>query len=148
MARSDLWTHGINTILESPELATVQRRSDIGTVVEQDGGTSAWFHVPIPTPSVLDGDTSVSLRRIMLAFTLNRNAKLERIHVRRGKDLVVNLSVSLTNIMINNIFECPDAPTLVGASSGAGMTISLFVHFLPGAPRGRFEMHNAGAMFS
>jgi CubicO group peptidase (beta-lactamase class C family) len=48
--RHDYWTHGIATILESPQLAqVVQHRSDIGTLVEQNANTSGWFHIPIPT---------------------------------------------------------------------------------------------------
>jgi predicted NBD/HSP70 family sugar kinase len=52
--RFDFWTNGIATILESPELAKlVQRRTDLGTVVEQDANTAAWFHIPITTPEMV-----------------------------------------------------------------------------------------------
>jgi hypothetical protein len=60
--RHDYWTHGIATILESPQLAqVVEHRSDIGTAVEQDADTSAWFHIAIPTPPVLAGDQTTFL---------------------------------------------------------------------------------------
>lgn len=48
------------TVLESQELAAlVARRGDLGTVVEQEAGTSGWFHIPIPTPNCINGDFNV-----------------------------------------------------------------------------------------
>ena len=65
--RFDFWTHGVTTILESPALARlVVHNGNIGTVVEQEANTSAWFHIPITTPTVLEDDTSIFLRRFGL----------------------------------------------------------------------------------
>jgi hypothetical protein len=142
----DFWTHGVATILESPELArVVQHRGDIGTVVEQEGNTSGWFHIPIPTPTFLPvpvGDA----RNHVLSFTLvgkvNDNAKVDIIHVRRGKDLIFGQSVSLVGKDLNEVVS-----TAIGASLRGGITLCVHVQFLTGTPRGRVEFYGAGAKF-
>jgi len=149
--RHDYWTHGIATVLESPQLAQlVQHRSDIGTVIEQAANTGAWFHIPIPTPSVLAGDTTISLRDFALVATVNDNAKVDLLHLRRGKDLVYNKGVSFVATLINQTFGGGTLaiPTSAGGSSGCGITLSVHVAFLSGTPRGRVEFHGAGAIFS
>jgi len=147
--RHDYWTHGIATIIESPQLAQiVQHRSDIGTVVEQSGNTSAWFHIPIPTPSVLADDPTTSFLFFALSATVNENAKVDLIHVRRGKDLIFSKNVSFVGTTINQGFDTPDVSTSVGGTSGCGIALSVHVAFLTGTPRGRVEFHGAGAAFA
>jgi len=147
--RFDYWTHGIATILESPELAQLaQHRSDLGTVVEQIGGTSGWFHIPIPTPSVLADDTTINFLFFALVATLNDNAKVDLIHVRRGKDLIFSKNVAFIGTTVNQVIETPDVSTSIGATSGAGITLSIHTQFLTGTPRGRVEFHGAGAAFA
>jgi hypothetical protein len=147
--RYDYWTHGIATILESPGQAQlVQHRSDIGTAVEQGANTSGWFHLPIPTPSVLADDSTTNFLFFALVATVNENAKLDLIHVRRGKDLIFSKNVSFVSTTINQVFDTPDVSTSAGATSGAGITLSVHVQFLTGTPRGRVEFHGAGAAFS
>jgi Family of unknown function (DUF6623) len=147
--RFDYWIHGVATVLQSPELAKlVQHRGDLGTVVEQDGNTSAWFHLPIPTPSVLEGDTTTNVRLFALVAKVNENARVSAIHIRRGKDLIFSKSYSLIGTTINQVFDIPDVSTSIGASSGAGIVICVKVEFLTGGPRGRVEFYGAGVMFS
>lgn len=147
--RYDYWTHGVATILESPQLAKlVMHRGDLGTVVEQDANTSGWFHIPIPTPSVLSGDTTTSFLYFALVANVNDNAKVDLIHVRRGKDLIFSQNVSFVGAKINQVFDNPDVSTSTGASSGAGITLCVHVQFLSGTPRGRVEFNGAGAAFA
>jgi hypothetical protein len=145
--RFDFWTHGIATILESPLLAQlVERRTDRGTVVEQNAGTQAWFHIPITTPTVMENDTTIFLRRLGLRAKVNENARVDRIHIRRGTDLIVNLNVNFTDTTIESTFDVVDQ--LMGNNPQAGLAMSILVQFLTGTPRGRVEFQGAGAHFS
>lgn len=145
--RFDFWTHGVATIIESPELAKlVLHRTDLGTVVEQDANTEAWFHIPITTPTVMEDDVSIYLRRLGLRAKVNENAKIDRIHIRRGKDLIIDLDVNYTNTTIEDTYDVSDQ--IMGNVPQAGLAMSIFVKFLTGTPRGRVEFQGAGAHFS
>lgn len=146
--RYDLWNHGIATVLESPELARlVQHRSDIGTVVEQESGTSAWFHLAIPAAPML-ASSGTAMRKFALALTLNAGARLDLIHVRRGTDLVYQQATAFSDIVLDSrVFDIPDV-NMSARNGGSGIAISLHVQFRSSAPRGRFEFHSAGATFS
>jgi hypothetical protein len=145
--RFDFWTNGIATILESPALAQkLERRTDRGTVVEQNANTQAWFHIPITTPTVMEGDTTIFLRRLGLRAKVNENAQVDRIHIRRGTDLIVNLNVNYTNTTIQDTYDVPDQK--MGGFPQAGLAMSILVKFLTGTPRGRVEFQGAGAHFA
>ena len=147
--RFDFWTNGIATVMENPELArSVRRRTDTGLEVQQEGGTGAWFHIPIPTPSVLEGDSTTAIRFFALVAEVNQNATIDRLDVRRGTDLLNSQRVSFTGRIVNQVFEMPDTSTSVNARTGAGIAISLHVTFLTGTPRGKINLLGAGAAFS
>ena len=144
--RFDFWTNGIATIMESPEIAKlVQHRTDLGTVVEQDANTQAWFHIPIPTPTIMESDTTIYLRVIALRAKLNENANIDRIHIRRGTDLIFDKAVSYTNTTV--VYEENVPAQLMGQPSQLGLAMSIHVRFLSGQPRGRIEFKGAGAGF-
>ena len=146
--RYDLWNHGIATVLESPELAwLVQHRTDIGMAVEQDAGTSAWFHLAIPATPML-ASSGTAMRQFALAATLNAGATLDLIHIRRGADLVFEMATTFSGRAIDSVvFDIPDV-NMSARKGGSGIAISLHVRFRSSAPRGRFELHGAGATFS
>jgi hypothetical protein len=145
--RHDFWTHGVATVVELPQLAKLRVHCGIGTFVEQDAGTSGWFHIPIPTPSILD-EGQTYFRYFALVASVNANATIDILHLRRGADLVFSKSVAFTNTRVNQVFDNPDVHTAAGASTGAGMTLCVHVTFLDGTPRGRVEFYGAGAAFS
>jgi hypothetical protein len=145
--RHDYWTHGVATILEFPNLAKVRAHTGMGTFVEQDAGTYGWFHIPIPTPSILD-EGHTYFRYFCLVAKVNENATIDLLHLRRGADLVFSKTVAFTNTTVNQVFDNPDVSTAFGASSGAGMTLCVHVAFLDGMKRGRVEFYGAGAAFS
>ena len=149
--RLDFWTHGVATILESPELAKlVQHRGDVGTVVEQDAGTSGWFHIPIPTYSFLQ-DATTFLRQFYLAAKVNQNARVDKIHVRLGKAFIYGQDVMWVDREISEVFGVPDKSLIMasGTLPGAGITLCVHVTFLTGTDvRGRVEFYGAGAAFA
>jgi hypothetical protein len=145
--RFDFWTNGIAAVLEAPQLAQVlEHRTDRGTVVEQNANTDTWFHIPLTTPTVMEDDTSIYLRRLGLRAKLNENAQMDRIHVRRGTDLIVDLAVNYIGTTVEATFDVPDQ--LTSGGSQAGLAMSIHVRFLSGAPRGRIEIQGAGAQYS
>jgi hypothetical protein len=148
--RFDFWTHGIATIIQSPDLAKlVLRQTNLGTVVEQDANVEgSWFHIPLTTPTVMEDDTTIYLRRVGLRAKLNENAQVVRIHIRRGAEPIpiVNLDVNYTNTTIQDTYEVDNI--IMGGNPQAGLAMSIFVKFLTGTPRGRVEFQGAGAQFS
>jgi len=145
--RFDFWTNGIATILESTALAQkLERRTDLGTVVEQNANTQAWFHIPITTPTVMEDDTTIYLRRLGLRAKVNENALVDRIHIRRGTDLIINLDVNYIGTTIQDTYDITDQ--MMGNNPQAGLAMSIHVKFRTGTPRGRIEFQGVGAHFS
>ena len=145
--RFDFWTHGVTTVLESPELARrVEHKGNIGTAVEQEANTSAWFHLPLTTPTVIEDDVAIYLRRFGLKATVNDNAKIDLLHLRSGTRLVWSRDVSYVGRVIDETFDVEPDITTGGAT--AGLVLCVHVQFLSGAPRGRVEFHGAGGHFS
>jgi hypothetical protein len=146
--RFHFWTNGIATVLESPGLAQVlERRTDLGTVVEQNADTHAWFHIPITTPTVIEDDTLIYLRKIYLRAKVYKNAQVDRIHIRCGTDLIIDLDVTFIGTQaIEATYDVTDQ--MMGNRTQAGLAMSIHVKFLPGTPRGRIEFQCAGAVFS
>jgi hypothetical protein len=128
--RYDFWTHGVATILESPQLARrVEHMGNIGTA-----------------PTVLEDDTSIFLRRFGLKATVNDNAKIDTLHLRSGTSLVWSREVSYVGRTVDETFDVdPDIST---GGPRAGLVLCVRVQFLTGAPRGRVEFHGAGGHFS
>lgn len=145
--RFDFWTHGVTTVLESPELARrMEHKGNIGTAVEQEANTSAWFHLPLTTPTVIEDDVAIYLRRFGLKATVNDNAKIDLLHLRSGTRLVWSRDVSYVGRVIDETFDVEPDITTGGAT--AGLVLCVHVQFLSGAPRGRVEFHGAGGHFS
>lgn len=159
--RFDFWTHGIATILQSPELAElIERRSDKGMCVEhsKDKPSEAWFHIPLTTPTVMEGDTTIYLQRVGLRARVNKWAVVDRIHLRRGADnvpdsndsVIANWNVSYTDIAILDTFNVTPAQKMGGLPQ-AGLVMSIYVIFHVNKEtrdRGRVEFQGAGAHYS
>lgn len=144
--RSDFWTNGIATILQSPERAKfLSHQTNLGTVVEQDPNTSSWFHIPLTTPTVLNGDYTVYLRKFALKAKVNENATIDTIHIRRGTHLVANIDTNFTNTSVSEVYDITDV--IMSNAGQAGLAMSILVKFLTGTPRGRVEFQGAGAVY-
>ncbi len=83
---------------------------------KQDANTSGWFHIPILTPKVLAGDTMISFLYFALSAKVNDNAKVDRIPMRRGKDILFSEHVSFLYTTINQLFDNPSVSMSIGAS--------------------------------
>jgi hypothetical protein len=142
-------TNGITTILQDPERAKVLiRATNVGTVVEQDNGTHNWFHVPLTTPTdmaTIVGNNNITvftirLDSVHLSARVNENARISRLHIRDGTSLIFDRDVRYIDRNIEEYLSLPEAqrPRVY-----SGLAMSLFVEFLSGSPRGRFEIRSA-----
>lgn len=141
MARYDFWTHGVDTVVESPAHTTEIRHAGWGTLVRQQANTENWFHIPIPTPTVLEDDSSVSLQYIRLRAEVNENATIDLVHFRDDGRLIHSEAVSLTNRIVDQRFDNPNREI------EGGLTMCIHVRFLTGTPLGQVIFRGAGARF-
>ncbi|MGH9039994.1 MAG: hypothetical protein ACRDZ3_07175, partial [Acidimicrobiia bacterium] len=70
MSRYDYWTHGVQTFAEGPARRIDNNEPvpglDVchvgwGTIVKQPAGTTNWFHLGVPTPTIIDDETPLSM---------------------------------------------------------------------------------------
>ena len=146
----DYYTNGIATILQSPERAKINvKATNVGTVVEQDANTDAWFHIPLTTHTqiadIVNNQQVISRTYVECLFLnakVNENAKIDSIHLRDGTRLIVNRNV---NYIDRNISESLHMTTTEqGQQLSEGLALSIHVRFLTGSPRGRVEFKSAG----
>jgi hypothetical protein len=156
--RYDFWTHGITAIIHDPRPAKpdggpVQflERAGHGTIVEQAAGTSNWFFLPIPTPTVLDDDTTIILQRVAFSFKVNDNAVIDQFQLWAGGTRIVAADTPLRefprNVDFTHVIDNTDW-NLSGVSRGPGVALGLRVTFRDGTPRGRVWIYGAGGHFS
>jgi len=156
MSRYDLWTHGVNTVVEFPDRAVDIRHAGWGTLVEQEAGgpSDNWFHIPLPTPTVLDSDTEVALVNVAIRADANENARIRQIDVRELGDLVHRADVDLAGPNIQHTLHIGgefNAPLLASGAAprqiNFALAVCMRVDFLTGVPTGRIIFRGAGARF-
>lgn len=143
-ARYDFWTHGVNTIVEFPERASLIQHAGWGTLVQQSANAERpdnWFHIAIPSPTILDDDETVFLSYADLRAEVNENARIDRVHFRENEALVHDESISLTAQVVNQRFD-------LGKRIRGGVVIAVHVDFLTGSPIGEIKFRGAGARFA
>jgi hypothetical protein len=142
------WVHGVNTIVERPEHTQVIRHTGLGTIIEQDEdppGRNNWFHLPIPTPTLLEGE-SAFVGKFTLKVWMNENVRLTDVHVRVGDYKIADETPNLVG-------QDQDAKVNFNISHGewfqmkGGLSLCARFEFLSGSPRGRIVTRGAGARF-
>lgn len=162
--RYDFWTHGITAIIHDPRPAKeggpVQflERAGHGITLKQEDDTFNWFFLPIPTPTVLNGDTTIYLRRVVFSARVNENAKIDQFQLWRGGDALVP-DTPLPSFAPDTVISHPiDDPVirdvLVSGGStpvvrtGSGIVLGLRVSFVNETPMGQVWIFGAGGHFS
>lgn len=146
--RYDFWVHGVNTIVEYPEHARIIRHAGWGTLVEQDAdppGRNNWFHLPIPTPTIIKGDHG-ALDWLALKVWMNENVRIAQIHVRMGDLKIIDESPG----WVGQDRDTEERISFNGDSvlyTNAAINLCTKVEFLSGTPRGRIIFRGAGAVF-
>lgn len=90
------WVQGTAASLESPTSGITLNKFGWGavyTVPSSISGTSAWGHIPIPTPVILHGIRS-KLNQILVQY--NGNAKIDRVDVWDGPNKIASRAVNWT----------------------------------------------------
>jgi len=104
---ANFWTHGVQTVVETPERARRVQHAGWGTLVEQHYSESeGWFHLPLHSPTQVVAYTSSPVNRelrsrsallgaVRLKARLNPYASIVELHLRAGEQLVRTKAVSL-----------------------------------------------------
>jgi hypothetical protein len=140
MARHELWTHGVNTIVEFPSRTTEIRHAGWGTLVSQVQNTDNWFHIPMPSLKMIDNKNAI-MREIRLKAEVNENARVDLVHIREDRALIFSRVVSFTDTAIDEVFQRADFPIQ------GGVTLCIHISFLTGSPIGTAIFRSAGAAF-
>jgi hypothetical protein len=84
MYHCDFWTHGVNVEAEHADNRGLTiLRTGFGAKVRQNRGTSNWFHLAIPSLSLLDGKDVYSMYTL-LRVDVNNDAVIKKIHIRKS----------------------------------------------------------------
>src|SRR3954463_2803959 len=143
--RYDFWTHGVNTQIEYPRrLSGDPSHSGLGTQVEQSPEQSPtnWFHIAVPTPTWIEDVCVVNLRYVKVMASVNENARVDEIHLRDAGQLIQAYPLMLTDREISTDLYLDSPRQITG-----GLSVSIHVTFLTGAPIGRILLKGAGAYF-
>lgn len=76
------WAHGTAFQVEDPGLITTTQRVGWGTAFQGKSGAFTWFHISIPTPTML-GDRHVSVEKIYVLHQI-QGARIRNVHVYDG----------------------------------------------------------------
>jgi hypothetical protein len=154
MPRYNFHTHGVSTIVESPDRAAEILHAGWGTLVRQSAATTAngsnWFHLPLTAPVVMTGDDSVILKSIRVIATANENACIREVHVREADHLKFQRDVNWAGPQINQVLAIAPAVPVGGFDPfyvHTGLTLSLRVEFLTGTLMGEIIFRSAGVEF-
>lgn len=139
MSRYDYWVHGVSTFVERPQLLATIFHAGHGTVATQAGNTDNWFHIAVPTPTMIDDEEKVGLR--VVAFRAKAdNAEITEWHLYMGKDLVGTRQETWSG-EIDQTWE-------VGNWALRGpLNLCFRVAFHDGTPQATFTFQGAGAGF-
>jgi len=160
MTHHTFWTHGVNTLVESPERANRIWHHGGGTLVQQradevTGHHNNWFHLPIATPTTINSDEKVGLLSVRVLAFANKNACIKEVHVRDWREQVLRrVAVDWRGPDINEVVniggEWPDVMLAAGAAPKEvdfGVVICLRAEFQSGEPPGEIIFRGAGAQF-
>ena len=140
MARYELWTHGVDVVVEFPGVPAEVRRAGWGTLVKQAQNTVNWFHFALPSASVIDSSDAF-IRAVRLRADVNENARVDILHFRAdGKSPILARAVSFTDRTIDETFQTADTPFT------GGLVLSVHVSFLTGQPVGAVTFRSAGVV--
>jgi hypothetical protein len=81
------WIHGNALIVQMPGNLVSTDHVGWGTDMKVKPGTSTWFHIPLPTPVVIDGTRS-KLIRVFIMFQSDIGGRIESVHVYDGTNKI------------------------------------------------------------
>ena len=155
MARSDYWIHGVSTFVEYPDRTTEIRHAGNGTIVKQRANSDNWFHLPIPTPTSIDGDAEVAVTWVALKASTNENARIRDVHLRTADEFYSWGGRPDLSGNISKVWKIGDEWGPIGISAQppvirqirGSIALCLRVDFLDGTLEGEITFWGAGAAF-
>ncbi|MER6152584.1 hypothetical protein [Streptomyces hirsutus] len=102
MALTALWTHGNAVVPESPQQLEKFIQLGFGTdVTSKQGVPKMWFHVPMPTPPLLNGQRPKLKRVALLGKSGDVSSAIRRVHIFDGSDRVQDKGVLISGNNLN-----------------------------------------------
>ena len=139
------WVHGSSMRIEYPNRVTAVRHTGPFVRIEGMAGQNTWVHLPVPTPTVVDG-ASMRVGAALVSFRTRANAKVHEVIVYDGERRISeHMGLDLRDSHLEGRFEVPDNP-----EAGQGINITLGVAFDDSAPDARsmqIEIIGAGIEF-
>ena len=139
------WAHGSSMQLEYPNRVTSVRHTGTFARVEGSPGQNTWVHLPVPTPTVVNG-SSVRVSAVLLSFRARANARVHEIIVYDGDRRVAeHMGLDLQGDHLDARFEVPGTP-----EAWKGINVTLGLSFSDNAPDVRsmqVEIIGAGIEF-
>ncbi|MGH8992874.1 MAG: DUF6623 family protein [Acidimicrobiia bacterium] len=96
MSRFDYWTHGVSTFAEHAVEGLSVRHAGNGTVVKQPRGSDNWFHLAVPTPTIVDDEDEMRVKIMAFHASTQNVAMVKAWHVYMGGRLVAAQDLDLT----------------------------------------------------
>ena len=132
MALTALWTHGNAVVPESPQQLEKFARLGFGTdVTSKPGVSTMWFHVPMPTPTLLNGQRPKLKRVILLGKSDNISVAIRRVHIFDGNDRVQDKGVLIAGDNLNINDECIVQTGNQAMFKGLGISMFLDASSIP-----------------
>ena len=139
------WVHGSSMQIEYPNRITSVRHTGPFVRIEGAAGQNTWVHLPVPTPTVVDGN-NMRVGTALVSFRAQANAKVNEVIVYDGERRIAeHMDLDLRDDNLDARFEVPGNP-----EAGQGINITLGVSFADSAPDVRsmqIEIIGAGIEF-
>ena len=152
MSKYTSWVHGNALTAESLENIIDITHSGWGTDVTMKPGKASWFHVPLPTPAIVDGIVA-KVTRVFLLFETT-SVTIRSVHIYDGHRVLEELN-SLTpaqgdfrtKLVSANTYALK-APHAVRSGIGISFFVLAPVALGSEAPPTQFSIAAAGAEYS
>lgn len=154
MSRYDYWIHGVSTFVEDPVPVTLMVHAGYGTLVQQPAGTDNWFHIPLPSPTILDDDSEVAVVRVAFNARVNENACIKAVElwmnderISGGAPVEWSGEHLYQELWVGDEWPAGSAaPPRIKHADG-GLSLRFRVEFRDGAIPGQITFQGAGAQF-
>ena len=147
MPKYQFWSHGVNTFVQFPKrtLQTAEpnlgiEHTGMGTRIRQNGSDN-WLHIPIPTPTTIEGDHSIHIKGARVLLTVNKNAEVQQLQLLVNGNSIFTKNQSVSDDFIQLDLEPPPFEI------NGGLAVTVFVKFKSGTPTGEISIHGAAATF-
>lgn len=139
------WVHGSSMQIEYPNRVTAVRHTGPFVRIEGVAGQNTWVHLPVPTPTIVDG-SKMRVGAALVSFRTRAKAQVHEVIVYDGERRIAeHTGLDLRDDNLDARFDVPGTPEAV-----QGINITLGVRFDEGAPDARslqIEIIGAGIEF-